>query len=82
MVSRKVCIFVDGCFWHKCPKCYKEPNSNRSYWIPKLDKNIIRDKKQNKLLKKEGWKVIRIWEHEIMSDIKKTVKKIETRVQK
>ncbi len=80
MVSRKVCIFVDGCFWHRCPKCYKEPKSNRKYWIPKIQHNVERDKRQNSYLKKEGWKVIRIWEHEINENIIKVIKKIEKKI--
>ena len=65
MVSRKVCIFIDGCFWHKCPRCYKAPKSNKKYWNSKIERNIERDKEQNRYLKKKGWKVIRVWEHEI-----------------
>jgi len=76
MVSRKVCIYVDGCFWHKCPKCYKEPKSNKKYWIPKIERNVERDRQQDKYLKKYGWKVIRIWEHEINNDIEKVVNNI------
>jgi len=76
MVSRKVCIFIDGCFWHSCKKCYRPPKSNKKYWIPKIKRNVERDKEQNKYLKKNGWKVIRIWEHEIKSNLNKIVDKI------
>ncbi len=75
MVSRKACIFVDGCFWHGCPRCFKAPKSNRRYWEPKIKRNKERDKKQNRYLKKQGWKVIRIWEHEINNNLKKAVEK-------
>jgi len=64
--SRKIAIFVDGCFWHMCPKHGKLPKSNREYWIPKLRRNVERDKKINAHLKKMGWKVIRVWECEIL----------------
>jgi len=64
-VKNKTAIFIDGCFWHKCQKHYKQPKSNKKYWVPKLEKNIQRDKKVNKEYKKKGWKVIRIWEHEL-----------------
>ena len=82
MVSRKTCIFVDGCFWHKCPECYekKEPKSNRGYWLPKIQRNVERDNEQNMLLKKLGWDVIRIWEHEIKTDVEKVCRKIESRL--
>ena len=80
MVSRKICIFIDGCFWHRCPICFKEPKSNKRYWRPKLERNVERDKQQNQFLKKEGWKVIRIWEHQINKNLDKllikTIKKI------
>ncbi len=77
MVSRKTCIFIDGCFWHKCPNCYKHPKSNKKYWLPKIKRNAERDKEQNRYLKKNGWKVVRIWEHELKNDISKSIKKIE-----
>ena len=67
--SKKVAIFVDGCFWHVCPKHGHIPKSNKKYWVPKLKKNIARDKKNNALLKKDGWKVIRLWEHELKTNI-------------
>ena len=79
MVSRKTCVFVDGCFWHKCPRCYKEPKSNKRYWLPKIERNVQRDKEQNKYLKKNGWSVMRVWEHEL-KNLDKTIKKIERRV--
>jgi len=76
MVSRKVCIFVDGCFWHKCPKCFKAPKSNKRYWKPKIERNVERDKEQNIYLKKNGWKVIRVWEHEIRKNLDKVLNRI------
>lgn|SRR3989338_4646453 len=82
MVSRKTCIFVDGCFWHKCPKCYKEPLSNRKYWVPKMIRNSNRDKMQGRYLKKNGWKVIRIWEHQINDNLDETVEMVVKRIKK
>lgn len=61
----KVAVFVDGCFWHGCPTCYVEPKSNKGYWIPKIRNNKIRDRKGTTELKGLGWKVVRVWEHEI-----------------
>jgi DNA mismatch endonuclease (patch repair protein) len=60
---RKI-IFVHGCFWHqhkKCPRA-KTPSSNVEYWIPKLERNVCRDKEQLLLLKKLGWEVHIVWE--------------------
>jgi DNA mismatch endonuclease, patch repair protein len=63
--KEKIAVFVDGCFWHKCPKCYKSPNTNKKFWSEKTEKNMQRDKKITNYLKKEGWKVIRVWEHDL-----------------
>jgi len=63
--NAKVLIFINGCFWHKCPKCYKEPKSNKEYWVPKIERNEKRDKKNLRLLRTNGYKVIVIWEHEL-----------------
>lgn len=61
---KKVAVFIDGCFWHHCPKCFIKPKSNISFWSKKISENIERDKNINKLLHSSGIKVIRIWEHE------------------
>lgn len=63
--KQKIAIFTDGCFWHGCSKCNLIPASNRIFWREKISNNKLRDRKVNRLLKKQGWKVIRIWEHEI-----------------
>jgi DNA mismatch endonuclease, patch repair protein len=73
--SKKIAIFVDGCFWHMCPKHCKIPTSNVRYWKPKLIKNSQRDKKKTKQLLAEGWKVVRVWDHEL-KDVDKTVGRI------
>jgi len=63
--KKKIVVFIDGCFWHKCPKHFIEPKSNREYWLPKLKRNVIRDKETDISYKNAGWKVIRIWEHDL-----------------
>lgn len=63
--KKKTVIFLDGCFWHKCPECYIEPKSNKKYWLPKLEKNVMRDKETDIAYINAGWKVLRIWEHEL-----------------
>ena len=60
----RVAVFVDGCWWHKCPEHYKEPKSNTRYWLPKVDRNVARDAKVDALLDDAGWTVVRAWEHE------------------
>ncbi|MDI6743781.1 MAG: very short patch repair endonuclease [Thermodesulfovibrionales bacterium] len=61
----KIAVFIDGCFWHGCPRHCRMPSSNVNYWNNKIEKNKIRDKQITKALKMKGWQVIRIWEHEI-----------------
>ncbi len=62
--KEKVAIFIDGCFWHGCPLCYKKPKTSIEYWEQKLIANKNRDDKVNKLLEINGWFVLRFWEHE------------------
>lgn len=63
--KNRIAIFIDGCFWHKCPKCFIKPETNRKFWNKKIDSNVKRDEIVNTELKEEGWEVIRIWEHEL-----------------
>lgn len=72
----KTAVFLHGCFWHKCPKCYIKPKTNKKYWLPKIENNVKRDRKNNKILKQDDFKVIRIWEHEIKKDFNKIAKKL------
>jgi len=63
--TRKIAIFVDGCFWHCCPIHGHLPKSNKEYWIPKLNKNKLRDIGTTERLENERWIVLRIWEHDL-----------------
>lgn len=63
--KRKIAVFIDGCFWHKCPKHFVKPRSNVKFWETKIKTNVKRDKKVKEKLIKEGWRVIRVWEHDI-----------------
>ena len=69
-------LFLHGCFWHKCLKCYSEPETNKEYWLPKIERNVQKDKENTKKAKKHGYKVITIWEHEIKKNLNKVVSKI------
>lgn len=66
--KQRIALFVDGCFWHGCSKCCRIPASNRRYWIDKIDRNIKRDKAVVSQLRRAGWTVIRIWEHELKKE--------------
>jgi len=72
-----VAVFVDGCFWHGCRKHRRIPQTNVKFWTNKIESNRLRDKRNSAKLRRGGWKVIRIWEHEIKKNPKKTVAKIE-----
>jgi DNA mismatch endonuclease (patch repair protein) len=61
----RVAIFVDGCFWHRCPIHGAVPASNASFWEAKLAANVTRDRVVSKILRKKGWRVLRIWQHEL-----------------
>lgn len=65
--QKQIAVFVEGCFWHGCPKCKPSPKSNVGYWKNKIENNIRRDKKNRALIKKRGWIVIRVWEHQLKS---------------
>jgi DNA mismatch endonuclease (patch repair protein) len=71
----KTVIFVDSCFWHGCKKHCRLPSTRKNYWLPKIERNKQRDKEVNRNYKKEGWKVIRVWEHQLKSS-DKIIKKI------
>lgn len=58
----RVALFVDGCFWHGCPRCYKAPKSRRAFWKTKLAHNRRRDDLQSRWLRTCGWVALRLWE--------------------
>ncbi|WP_245900260.1 very short patch repair endonuclease [Geodermatophilus normandii] len=61
---RRIAVFLDGCFWHRCPEHFQMPAANRAYWGPKIDRNVERDRETNRQLFDAGWQVLRFWEHE------------------
>lgn len=63
--KKKIAIFVDGCFWHKCSLHFVEPKTRTEFWLKKIDDNVKRDKEVTEILKQNGWQVLRFWEHEI-----------------
>lgn len=60
----RVAVFVDGCFWHRCPRHATSPKNNAAWWATKLDGNVARDRDTDDRLAAAGWTVVRIWEHE------------------
>ena len=61
----KVAVFVDGCFWHACPRHGTRPAGNRAFWKAKLARNVERDRQVTRALRKAGWAVLRVWEHDL-----------------
>jgi DNA mismatch endonuclease (patch repair protein) len=59
----RLAVFVDGCFWHCCPRCGNFPANNRAFWRAKLMANVTRDRRVTRELRRAGWTVLRIWEH-------------------
>lgn len=74
--KEKVVVFADGCFWHGCSRCYRRPHSGQAYWDAKVLGNIARDRRRRGQLRRMGWSVIRLWEHEIISDVFRAVTKL------
>lgn len=61
----RLAVFVDGCFWHGCPAHYVEPRSGTAFWRTKIAGNKTRDRRNSRQLKRLGWRVVRIWEHDL-----------------
>lgn len=75
-LRQRIAIFVDGCFWHGCPEHYTRPVRNAEFWIGKVDRNVRRDRTADKRLSELGWKVVRVWEHEITQDVYAVVRRV------
>ena len=79
--KQKIALFVDGRFWHSCPLHANMPRNNRAFWQKKLKDSADRDVFVNRELKKLGWEVIRVWEHEFREP-QKVVAKLKKRLQR
>ena len=64
----RLAVFLDGCFWHGCERCRTIPATNSQFWLAKIRKNKHRDQRAVMKLRADGWKVLRIWEHELRYD--------------
>ncbi len=63
--KQKIAVFVDGCFWHGCRWHCRMPQDNRRYWQHKISRNAERDRATTRLLRRAGWRVIRLWQHSL-----------------
>lgn len=69
----RVAVYVDGCFWHRCPSHGTMPKANREWWTAKLEANVQRDRDTDRRLAAAGWIVVRVWEHEPTDEAAKRV---------
>jgi DNA mismatch endonuclease, patch repair protein len=78
--KERLVVFVDGCFWHRCPRHCQMPAQNAEFWAKKLAKNRARDRRVNAELRTRGWCVVRIWEHDLATNPERCVKRIRARL--
>lgn len=77
--GRKIAVFVNGCFWHRCPYCNLSlPKSNVEFWKNKFDRNVERDGRNTRILEEDGWTVLTFWECEVKKDLPGTVERLRT----
>jgi DNA mismatch endonuclease (patch repair protein) len=81
-VRERVSVFVDGCFWHGCPDHGARPKTNKAFWHRKLSANLRRDRRVERQLRANGWRVIRVWEHEIRRDAEKAARRVYRRIRR
>jgi DNA mismatch endonuclease (patch repair protein) len=62
---KKIVIFVDGCFWHGCKRCHDIKKDCNLFWQEKISRNAERDRQVALTLRRQGWKVVRVWEHDL-----------------
>jgi len=72
----RVVVFIDGCFWHGCPICGHIPKTNKKYWQAKIARNQKRDKMYSQELRRQGFKVIRIWECDLKAKPQRCLQRI------
>jgi DNA mismatch endonuclease, patch repair protein len=72
----RMVVFIDGCFWHGCPRHYTIPGTRKEFWQSKLRMNVERDRRQTLLLEEKKWRVFRIWEHEVRREAEKVAEKV------
>ncbi len=76
IMPKRLAIFVDSCFWHNCIFHRRLPKTNIKYWKMKLKRNSRRDEEVNKSLRLKGWKVVRVWEHDMKNNMRKCVERV------
>lgn len=74
--SLRVAAFVDGCFWHGCPRHRSQPRANAEWWREKIAANRRRDRQTTSLLRRAGWRIVRAWEHEPAARVARRIERV------
>ncbi|ORB66670.1 very short patch repair endonuclease [Mycolicibacterium tusciae] len=74
LTRARIAVFVDGCFWHKCPLHGTAPKNNGEWWLAKLNENVARDRRNDDKLLDLGWVPVHVWEHEDPVESAETIK--------
>ncbi len=75
-LGARLAVFVDGCYWHGCPRHYSSPATNRPFWIHKLRANDERDQRKDAELAALGWRTLHVWECEVKGDLEAVVERV------
>lgn len=78
---KRVVVFIDSDFWHGNPKRFQAPQTNESYWQEKIKRNKERDRDVNRILRMQGWAVLRFWAHDVVHNKEKVINKIISRLE-
>lgn len=81
-VGKRVAVYVDGCFWHGCPRHYSAPKNNASFWKNKVEENRLRDHRGTAALVSAGWTVLRFWSCQVIADLPTVVQSVESALQR
>lgn len=76
LTRARIAVFVDGCFWHRCPQHGVLPKSNAEWWRAKLERTVERDREKDAALVELGWEPVHVWEHEDPADAADTIERI------
>jgi DNA mismatch endonuclease Vsr len=79
--EQRLVIFLDGCYWHGCPRCGHIPSLNRPYWSAKIERNKARDRRNLRLLRGAGYLVLRLWEHELRENPARCLRRVRDLLQ-
>jgi len=79
--DHRLAVFVDGCFWHGCPRCGHVPKTNHPFWAAKIARNRERDSATAQRLHSDGYRVLRFWEHELKEELAACVEQIRTAIE-